>query len=140
LVGLGRSAYLDAINQDQLPRDAAAAIFDALVALLRNSVRVVAILAVVIAAIALLSGRSDRLHARRAVAWVGLHRALLQGAVVVIGAVVLFAWNPPTATVVLIDLALVAAAVVLIAVAARVRPGGSGSALPASPGSSSSGP
>ena len=140
LVGLGRSAYLDAINQEQLPRDAAAAIFDALVALLRNGVRVVAIMAVVIAVIALLSGRTDRLHARRAVAWVGVHRAVLQGVVVVVGAIVLFAWDPPTVAVVLIDLGLVAAAVVLIGVAARVPPGGSGSALPASPGSSSSVP
>ena len=48
LVGIARSAYLDAINQDVLPRDAAADIFDALIGLLRTGVRVVAVVAVVV--------------------------------------------------------------------------------------------
>ena len=45
VIGIGRTLYLDAINPDVLPRQAAADIFDALIALLRTGVRVVAIAA-----------------------------------------------------------------------------------------------
>jgi len=46
--GLGRSAYLSAIDQDVLPRQAAADIFDALIELLRTGVRVIVVVAVVV--------------------------------------------------------------------------------------------
>jgi hypothetical protein len=130
LVGIGRSAYLSAIDQNVLPRQAAADIFDALIALLRTAIRVVVVVAVVLALIALVIGRTGaittrsreafgRLASDRRVGWVAQHRGVLQGVVVGIGALVLFAWDPPTASVVLIDAALVAAAVALIAVIAR---------------------
>ena len=126
-VGLARSAYLDAINQSQLPREAAADIFDALIGLLRTGVRVVVIVAVVLALLALVLGRTDRIAgmlrgvaSSRPTAWVAQHRGVLQGVAVALGAIVLFSWDPPTAALVLIDAALVLAAVALIAGIARV--------------------
>jgi multisubunit Na+/H+ antiporter MnhB subunit len=131
LVGLGRSAYLDAINQNVLPREAAADIFDALIALLRDGLRVVAIVAVVVALVALVLGRADVVAERsrstlrgvassRGAGWVAEHRTLLQGIAVALGALVLLSWDPPTAGLVLIDAALVLGAVALIAAIAGV--------------------
>jgi uncharacterized membrane protein len=122
LVGLGRSAYLDAIDRAVLPRQAAADIFDALVGLLRTGVRVLAVVAIVVAVVALVFGRTDRVRALLAsprLAWVSDHRRVLQGVLVAFGGIVLFAWDPPTAAVVLIDLALVVCGVLLIAAIAR---------------------
>jgi hypothetical protein len=141
-LGIARSAYLDAIDQDVLPRQAAADIFDALIGLLRTGVRAVVVVAVVVALLALVLGRADTLKARsrsalsglatsRRLGWVAEHRALLQGAAVALGAVVLFSWDPPTAGLVLIDAALVIAAVLLIAAISR-------GARPATPEPSSS--
>ena len=125
-IGVARSAYLDAIDRDVLPRQAAADIFDTLIELLRSGLRVVAIVAVVLALLALVLGRTEQLAAgsRRALrglaasprlGWVAEHRALLQGAAVALGGLVLLSWDPPTARLVLIDAALVAAAVALVA-------------------------
>jgi hypothetical protein len=131
LVGIGRSAYLDAINGDVLPRQAAADIFDALIELLRVGLRIVVIAAVVLALLALVLGRAGSLvtYSRRAwgtvatderVTWVAEHRGVLQGVVAAVGALVLFSWDPPTAGLVIIDAVLVGAAVALIAAIARV--------------------
>jgi hypothetical protein len=131
LVGIGRSLYLDAISQDVLPRAAAADIFDALIALLRAAVRIVAIAAVVITLIAVVLGRAGDIvtASRKAfgslatdtrVSWVAAHRGILQGCVAGLGALVLFSWDPPTAPVVLIIAALVAAGVLAIAAVARM--------------------
>ena len=132
--GIGRSAYLSAINQNVLPRQAAADIFDALIELLRTGVRLIVVVAVIIALIALVLGRTEALAARsrtalrslaagRQVTWVARHRGLLQGAAVALGAVVLFSWDPPTAGVVLITAALVAGAVAVIAAIASAGHG-----------------
>jgi hypothetical protein len=136
LVGIGRTLYLDAINADVLPRQAAADIFDALLSLLREAIRVVVIVAVVVALLALLIGRAGDIAAgsRKVwgvvvsdgrVSWVAEHRGLLQGIAAGIGALVLFSWSPPTAGVVLIDAVLVGLAVLLIAAIAKV-PGRTG--------------
>jgi hypothetical protein len=137
-LGVGRTAYLDAIDQEVLPRQAAADIFDALIGLLRTGVRAVVLVAVVVALLALVLGRTDTLVARsrgalrglagsRGVGWVAEHRGLLQGAAVALGALVLVSWDPPTAGLVLIDGALVAAAVALIAaISAAAPPAASG--------------
>jgi hypothetical protein len=130
--GLGRTAYLDAISQDVLPRDAAAAIFDALIGLLRTGIRVIVVAAVLIALLALVLGRTGAIASRtRSVArglatgphvgWVAEHRGLLQGLIVALGAVVLFSWDPPTAGIVLIVGVLVAAGVLLVAAIAGAR-------------------
>ena len=137
--GIGRSAYLDAIDQNVLPRQAAAEIFDALIALLRTGVRVMVVVAVLVALLALVLGRTDAIVSKtrgalrgvaggRQVGWVAEHRGLLQGAVVALGALVLFSWNPPTAGVVLVTAALVVAAVALIAAVAGARHGGASGA------------
>jgi hypothetical protein len=126
VVGIARSAYLDAIDSQVLPRDAAADIFDALIGLLRASLRIVAITAIALALLAVVLGRTEGLAGRargavrglatdRRVSWVAGHRALLQGTAVALGALVLLSWDPPTAGLVLIDAALVAAAVALVA-------------------------
>jgi len=126
LIGLGRSAYLDAINGDVLPRQAAADIFDDLIGLLRTGVRVLAIVAVVLAVLALVLGHTERLRdvfaGNAVIAWVAGPRIGLQGIVAGLGGIVLLAWDPPTAAVVLIDLALVAGGVLLIAAIARAVP------------------
>jgi hypothetical protein len=137
--GIGRSAYLDAIDQNVLPRQAAAEIFDALIALLRTGVRVMVVVAVLVALLALVLGRTDAIVSKtrgalrgvaggRQVGWVAEHRGLLQGAVVALGALVLFSWSPPTAGVVLVTGALVVAAVALIAAVAGARHGGASGA------------
>ena len=85
-----------------------------------------AIAAVVLALLALVLGHTGAIAERsrgalrglatdRRVGWVADHRGLLQGIVAAIGALVLFAWDPPTAGVVLIDAALVVGAVAVIA-------------------------
>lgn len=135
--GLGRTAYLDAIDQNVLPREAAADIFDALIGLLRTGVRVIVVVAVVVALLALVLGRTGAIAARtrgaarglasgRHIGWVAEHRTLLQGLVVALGAVVLFSWDPPTAGVVLVTAALVVAAIALIAAVAGARQGATG--------------
>ena len=121
-LGVGRSAYLDAIDQEVLPRQAAADIFDALIGLLRAGVRAVVLVALIVALLALVVGRTDRLAVRSrrlagsaTLGWVARHRGALQGAAVALGALVLVAWDPPTAGLVVIDGALVVGAVALIA-------------------------
>ena len=143
-MGIGRSLYLDAIDQQVLPRDAAADIFDALVALLRAGLRVIAVTAIVVALLALVLGRTDAIATRsraalggvrssRCVGWVARHRALLQGAAVALGALVLLTWDPPTAGLVLIDAVFVIAAVALIASIARAAPPSTPAAPPSFP-------
>ena len=66
VIGIGRTLYLDAIDPDVLPRQAAADIFDALIALLRTGVRVVAIAAIVIVLIALVLGHTGAWRGARA--------------------------------------------------------------------------
>ena len=159
LVGLGRSAYLDAINQDVLPRQAAADIFDSLIELLRVGVRALAIVAILAVVVAVVTSRRSQIAtgARSAwggiaggsaVGWVAEHRALLQWTMVGVGAIVLLSWDPPTARVVLVDAARALAAVARIAATARARAGatvswaapGPGGARPAAGESSPSAP
>jgi hypothetical protein len=151
LVGIARTAYLDAINQEVLPRDAAGAIFDALIGLLRTGIRVVAIVAVVVALLALVLGHTEGIARQgrtavrglatdQRVGWVAKHRGALQIGAVVIGGLVLLSWDPPTAGVVLIDALLVIAAVALIAAIAGLgRDRAPAAAPPAAPASSTQG-
>jgi hypothetical protein len=57
-LALGRSAYLNAVSGDVLPRDAAASIFDTVVRFLRDGIRNMAIIGLVVAAGAFLVGPS----------------------------------------------------------------------------------
>ncbi len=119
-VGVGRSLYLDAVDQDVLPRAAAQDIFDALLGFFRTMLRLAVIIAVVIALLSLFVGKPSRAAAAglRAAgarvaadprtAWLGAHKAVIQWSVVLLGGLVLVAWDNPTAWVVLIDAALIA--------------------------------
>ena len=138
VVGIGRTAYLDAINSDVLPRQAASDIFDALIGLFRTTIRITVIAAIVLAALSLLAGKPARAAAAAAgprlrtfgqrvvddprTAWLADHKAAVQWGVVLLGGLVLVAWDNPTAWVVLIDAALIALAVWLVAVLARSGP------------------
>ena len=127
LVGLGRSAYLDALSSDSLSQPAAADIYDTLLRFLKDGIRVAAFCAIVIALLAALLGRPvDRLAlsgaARRAreAAWIGDHRAALQIGIAVLGALVLLTWNSPGAGVVLVLFLLVGVAAGLVGALARL--------------------
>jgi len=141
-VGIGRSLYLDAIDQSVLPRQAAADIFDKLIIVLRESLRIIVVAAIVLAGLSMLAGRplraaietsgpklreaAARVAAHPRTTWLADHQAAAQWGVVLFGGIVLVAWNNPTAGVVLIDAALIAVAVMLVGALARSgrRPAG----------------
>ncbi len=123
-LGVARSAYLGAISQDVMPRDAASAIFDTTATFLRHGVRIVVVAAVVIALIAFILGQPLRRWSRAAlthvargpwVEWTARNERRLMLAVAGVGGFVLLVWSPLNAVVVLIDLLAVAALVGLIA-------------------------
>ena len=127
-IGVGRSAYLGAIDQAVLPREAASAIFDALIGLLRTALRLTVIVAIVLAAVSLLAGTPVRRTVEAAGArvaadprtvWLARHRGAVQWSIVLLGGLVLVAWDNPTAGVVLIDAALIALAIWIVALLAR---------------------
>jgi hypothetical protein len=135
VVGIGRTLYLDAINEQVLPRQAAADIFDKLIVVLREALRLAVVLSLVLAALALLAGRplrvaiettgprvrsaAARVAAHPGTTWLADNRAAAQWSIVIFGGLVLVAWDNPTAIVVLIDAALIAVAVWLVAALAR---------------------
>jgi hypothetical protein len=57
-IALSRNAYLNAVSSEELPRSSAGAAFDILVRFLRNAVRVLAVLGVIVAIGAFLTGDS----------------------------------------------------------------------------------
>ena len=129
LLGVGlaiaRTAYVNTTPADILTPTAAGDVFDILVRFLRTALRAVAVLGLVVAVAAFLSGHSpagvrargglDRGVARlrrrgeqatgrdtgRFGAWLSAHLRLLRIAVVSLGALVLMLWSSPTAWVVL---------------------------------------
>jgi hypothetical protein len=134
-IGIGRTLYLDAINQAVLPREAAEVIFDKLIVVLREAIRLTVLAAVVLALLSLLAGRplrvaiekggpkvrdaAARVAASPQTTWLADHKTAVQWGVVLFGGLVLVAWNNPTAGVVLIDAILIAIAVMLVAALAR---------------------
>ena len=131
LLALGRAAYLSALDPAVLPRDVAATVFDVLVRALRTGVRVAFVIALVVAALALLAGRSPgrwtqarwtRLALSAPGRWIAAHHAAVMLAAAAIGAVVLVASDAPSATLVLVDLGLVALVVGVVAALAGVAP------------------
>ena len=102
-LAVGRSAYLGALDQGALPRDAASSIFDTLVALLRQGGRIVVVAAVLVALVTFLSGLPLRRFAGTAwdaVAtsprrgWVAAHNRVLMGVVGVVAMIVLARGRP----------------------------------------------
>ena len=103
VLAVGRSAYLDALGQGALPRDAASNIFDTLVALLRQGGRIIVVAAVIVALITFVSGLPLRRFAGSAwdaVAtsphrgWIATHNRVLMGVVGVVAMIVLLAADP----------------------------------------------
>lgn len=117
-LALARSAYLDALSDGALPRDAASTIFDSVAGLLRTGIRLVVLIALVVAGLAVVAG----LPTRR-VAWIAGHRRQLQVGVACAGALALLLWNTPTPGVVLGVLIVVA-----LLIAALEAAGGAGRA------------
>jgi hypothetical protein len=124
-----RTVYLGSVPPDLLPHDAAAALYDTLVRFLRTGLRTVAVLGLVVAAGAFLSGGSvTAVRTRRGLAggigwlrsgatsigfrtgpvgsWVNAHKPALRiGAVAVAGLALVF-WGQPTGKVVILLAAL----------------------------------
>ena len=126
-LAVARSAYLDALDQGALPRDAASNIFDTLVALLRDGVRVAVIVAVLVAVIAFVAGLPlQRLFASFVTSsrrrWIAEHRTTLMLVVGGLGALVLLVWSPLTGGVVLV-VALVVGGLLCAIAALSLQPG-----------------
>jgi hypothetical protein len=147
LLALGRSAFLNAAQN----RDAAAAAFDILVRFLRNGIRVIAVLGIIVALAAFLSGPSRpavriRRGGRDLVgglgrkadeagwepgpvgAWVAAHKVGLRIAGVAVAFLLLFVWNRPRPLTL-----LVLALLVLVYLAAIELVGRSAAASDATP-------
>jgi hypothetical protein len=93
-LGVARSAYLDALGSGALPQDAAANIFDTLVTFLRNGLRTVILVAVVLALVSFLFGLPlgslwSRIVTDTRRRWFAVHRNALLLVVVGIGGMVL---------------------------------------------------
>lgn len=148
LLAIARPLYLDAVPSDTLPRDAAAAVFDTLVHYLRTGLRTTAVLALVVALGAFLTGPSvtavrTRSALGRGIAslrggaeshgvrtgpvgtWVFAHKRALQVTAVGVGALTLTFWSQPTVAVVIgtaIAVVLVIGVIELLGVPARATP------------------
>jgi hypothetical protein len=119
-VTVGRSFYLDAVTSETLSRATAAAVFDTLVRFLRQGVRVMIALGLVVALGAWLSGPSGAATRLRATSrsvlgnagdaassrgwnfggfgdWVGAHRGPVRVASVLVTLLILVAWEHPRA-------------------------------------------
>jgi hypothetical protein len=143
LVGLGlslavfRTIYLDAVPAAVLPHDAAAVLYDTLVAYLRLGLRTILVLALVIAAAAFLTGQSAtavRTRQRLTVGigrlrggdehagwrtgpvgtWVYANKTLLRIAAVTLAALALVFWGQPTGKTILLLAGLLLVALALI--------------------------
>ena len=126
-LAVARSAYLDALSSDALPRDAASDIFDTLVAFVRHGVRIVFAAAAVLALITFLFGLPLQRYATTGWArfmtsprrrWVAQHRNPLVIAAIAVAMLALLIWSPLTGGVVLVIVlldAIVVGAIYLIA-------------------------
>lgn len=120
LLAVGRSLYLDALDQGALPRDAASDIFDTLVEFLRYGIRVVVVVALLVALLTYLVGLPLRRYAARVWGsgqrrWVARYQRTLMLITGGLGLLVLFAWSPLTGGVVLVTLLVVGVVCGLIA-------------------------
>jgi hypothetical protein len=132
VAGVVRNQYLSSLLPSQ-SRAAAAAVFDALVALLLDSIRTIMIVAAIVALLALAAGnRWVRAQFNRAgrPAWLtdgpvprflAVHRKGLQWAVLGVGLVVLVVWTNPTALVAVIVILVTLAVIGLVGLAAGRR-------------------
>jgi hypothetical protein len=119
-----RARYLDAVPADRLPRDAASVLFDDLVAFLREGLRAVLVLGLVVGLAAFFTGpsvtasrtrglltrgvtatrnglESAGLHLGPVTRWVAPKRTVLVAVLIVVAAAVLVIWNYPSPALVL---------------------------------------
>ena len=133
-VNIGRGQYLGSLGPHR-SKDAAAAVIDTVDASLLDSIRVVLIVATVIAVVAFVLGLGPvrRWMEHRGVpSWlsggpvhdtVAGHRRLIQWVVAIVGLVVLVLWNQPTVLVALVIVLVTLAVVALVGVYAGNRGG-----------------
>ncbi len=154
---IARSIYLNSVPPSVLPPAAAAAAYDTLIRFVREGLRVLLVVGLVVAAGAFLTGPSvtavrtragaragiDWLRARGERAgvrtgpvgdWTGAHKTLLRAAAVAIAALVFVFWGHPTVAVViwLVVVLLVVLGLIEL-IGGRSRPGPAGTAPHAAP-------
>ena len=118
-LAIARGVYLNSVPQATLPSDAAAVLFDTLVRFLKDGLRLLLVVGLVIAAGAFFTGPSGvAVQTRRSVtagvdwlrahiesrglhpgpvgAWTGAHKRLLQIGVIALAAVIFVFWGQPT--------------------------------------------
>jgi hypothetical protein len=136
-LAIARGIYLNSVPQSTLPSDAAAVLFDTLVRFLKDGLRLLLVVGLVIAAGAFLTGPSSvAVQTRRAVtagvdwlrarmegrglhpgpvgAWTGAHKRLLQIGVIALAALIFVFWGQPTLAVVIWIVVLLLVALGLI--------------------------
>ena len=145
-LALGRSLYLDAVSGPSLPSAAAAAVFDTLVAFLRDGMRLVLAIGLVVALGAVLAGPARPAVALRGAVrglgrragdagydvgpvarWVAARRRGLEGVIAGGGVLALFVQDQPTGRSVLtiaVACLVLVALVELVAAGARPAPAG----------------
>jgi hypothetical protein len=132
-----RSVYLNSVPQSTLPPDAAAVLFDTLVRFLKDGLRLLLVIGLVVAAGAFFTGpsgvavqtrqalqsgigwlraRFDRagLHPGPVGAWTGAHKRMLQIGVIAVAALIFVFWGQPTLAVVIWIVVLLLVALGLI--------------------------
>jgi hypothetical protein len=123
-LAIARSAYLDALGNGALPRDAASDIFDTVAAFLRHGVRIVAAAAIVLAVVTFIAGLPLKRYGESAwrafatdarVAWIASNQRNLMIGVGVVAGLVLLIWSPLTGGRVLLVAILAAALIAAIA-------------------------
>jgi hypothetical protein len=123
-LAIARAVYLNSVPQDVLPSDAAAAAYDTLVRFIRQALRVLLVVGLVVAVGAFLTGPSTAaVRTRHAVGsgigwlrdrgeraglrtgpvgeWTGAHKTLLRAAAVGVAALIFVFWGQPTVAVVI---------------------------------------
>jgi hypothetical protein len=143
---IARAIYLNSVPQSVLPADAAAALYDTLVRFIRDGLRILLVIGLVVAAGAFLAGPSvaavrtrrgvkssiDWVRARGEQAglrtgpvgiWVGMHKTLLRAAAVGVAVLIFVFWGQPSLAVViwLVVLLLVALGLIELLAAPEVN-------------------
>ncbi len=153
-VTIGRSFYLDAVTSPTLSRETAAAVFDTLVRFLRQGVRLMIAVGLVVAIGAWVSGPSGAATKVRATArslmgktgdaasehgwkfggfgtWVAAHRGPLRVGSVLVVLLVLVSWDHPRALTVLFLVIVLLLLLAIIEIVARAASGGEAPPTPA---------
>jgi hypothetical protein len=154
---IARAIYLNSVPSSVLPSDAAAALYDTLVRFIREGLRIVLVVGLIVAAGAFLAGPSTTATAVRKAAWTGIdwvrartgqastpagpvrtwvsaHKTVLRAASVAVVVLIFVFWGQPSMTLViwLVVLLLIALGVIEL-LGGRVAPAGAPAAAAAVP-------